>query len=202
MLRDVPVPVPGAGTGRRPRAVRRLRGGGPARDLRRDVRRAASPGRRSRASRSCSRRCPPDELARAQVLAETALLNQGVTFSVYGDTRGTEKIFPFCLVPRLIAAADFAPARARPAAAAARARRVPRRHLRRAEDPRGRRRARRDGARRRGLPPDAARDQAARRRADPHRGHRSDPRSGGHVARARGQPAHAVGRVVRGREPR
>ncbi|MBA3392401.1 MAG: circularly permuted type 2 ATP-grasp protein [Deltaproteobacteria bacterium] len=49
----------------------------------------------------------PDELARAQHLAETALLQQGVTFSVYGDARGTEKIFPFCLVPRLIAADDF-----------------------------------------------------------------------------------------------
>jgi uncharacterized circularly permuted ATP-grasp superfamily protein len=50
----------------------------------------------------------PDELARAQQLAETALLQQGVTFSVYGDARGTEKIFPFCLLPRLIAAADYA----------------------------------------------------------------------------------------------
>jgi uncharacterized circularly permuted ATP-grasp superfamily protein len=50
----------------------------------------------------------PDEYARAQALAEHALLQQGVTFSVYGDSRGTEKIFPFCLLPRLIAAADFA----------------------------------------------------------------------------------------------
>ena len=49
-----------------------------------------------------------DELARAQQLAETALMQQGVTFSVYGDARGTEKIFPFCLLPRLIAAADWA----------------------------------------------------------------------------------------------
>ncbi len=49
----------------------------------------------------------PDELARAQQLAETALLQQGVTFSVYGDARGTEKIFPFCLLPRLIAASDY-----------------------------------------------------------------------------------------------
>lgn len=53
-------------------------------------------------------RMTPDELARAQSLAETALLQQGVTFSVYGDARGSEKIFPFCLLPRLIAAADFA----------------------------------------------------------------------------------------------
>jgi uncharacterized circularly permuted ATP-grasp superfamily protein len=49
-----------------------------------------------------------EELARAQQLAEAALLQQGVTFSVYGDSRGTEKIFPFCLLPRLIAAADWA----------------------------------------------------------------------------------------------
>jgi uncharacterized circularly permuted ATP-grasp superfamily protein len=50
-----------------------------------------------------------DELSRAQQLAEAALLQQGVTFSVYGDSRGTEKIFPFCLLPRLVAAADWAP---------------------------------------------------------------------------------------------
>src|SRR5579862_837810 len=49
----------------------------------------------------------PADLARSQGLAETALLQQGVTFSVYGDARGTEKIFPFCLLPRLIAADDF-----------------------------------------------------------------------------------------------
>jgi len=49
-----------------------------------------------------------DELARAQQLAEAALLRQGVTFSVYGDARGTEKIFPFCLLPRLVAGDDFA----------------------------------------------------------------------------------------------
>ena len=52
-------------------------------------------------------RLSPEELARTQALAETALLQQGVTFSVYGDARGTEKIFPFCLLPRLVAADDF-----------------------------------------------------------------------------------------------
>jgi uncharacterized circularly permuted ATP-grasp superfamily protein len=52
-------------------------------------------------------RLSPDEFARAQALAELALLNQGVTFSVYKDSRGTEKIFPFCLIPRIIAAADW-----------------------------------------------------------------------------------------------
>jgi len=49
----------------------------------------------------------PDDLARAQALAERSLLHQGVTFSVYNDDRGSEKIFPFCLVPRVVTAADW-----------------------------------------------------------------------------------------------
>ncbi|HVP68107.1 MAG TPA: circularly permuted type 2 ATP-grasp protein [Anaeromyxobacteraceae bacterium] len=48
------------------------------------------------------------EFAACQALAERALMNQGVTFSVYSDQRGTEKIFPFCLVPRMISAEDWA----------------------------------------------------------------------------------------------
>jgi uncharacterized circularly permuted ATP-grasp superfamily protein len=51
--------------------------------------------------------CSPEQFARAQALAEIALLNQGVTFSVYSDQRGAEKIFPFCLIPRLISARDW-----------------------------------------------------------------------------------------------
>ena len=50
----------------------------------------------------------PDDLAHAQALAELSLLNQGVTFTVYSDNRGTEKIFPFDLVPRIVSAASFA----------------------------------------------------------------------------------------------
>lgn len=49
----------------------------------------------------------PDDFARAQALAERSLLNQGVTFSVYSDSRGTEKIFPFCLVPRMVSWSDW-----------------------------------------------------------------------------------------------
>jgi uncharacterized circularly permuted ATP-grasp superfamily protein len=47
------------------------------------------------------------EIARAQALAEKSLLDQGVTFSVYSDRRGSEKIFPFCLIPRVIEARVF-----------------------------------------------------------------------------------------------
>jgi uncharacterized circularly permuted ATP-grasp superfamily protein len=49
----------------------------------------------------------PEAFTRAQSLAEQALLNQGVTFSVYKDARGTEKIFPFCLIPRIVSARDW-----------------------------------------------------------------------------------------------
>jgi uncharacterized circularly permuted ATP-grasp superfamily protein len=49
-----------------------------------------------------------EDFVESQALAELALLNQGVTFSVFNDQRGTEKIFPFCLLPRPIAADDWA----------------------------------------------------------------------------------------------
>jgi uncharacterized circularly permuted ATP-grasp superfamily protein len=39
--------------------------------------------------------------------ADWAFINQGITFSVYSDRRGTEKIFPFDMIPRLIAAREW-----------------------------------------------------------------------------------------------
>ncbi len=48
------------------------------------------------------------DLVQHRRLADIALLNQGVTFSVYGDERGTEKVFPFCTIPRMISAPDWA----------------------------------------------------------------------------------------------
>lgn len=48
-----------------------------------------------------------EEFTHCQTLAEKALFNQGVTFSVYADSRGSEKIFPFCVLPRLISARDW-----------------------------------------------------------------------------------------------
>ncbi len=48
-----------------------------------------------------------DELRRRQVLADRCFQTGGVTFSVYSDQRGVEKIFPFDLVPRPIAAAEW-----------------------------------------------------------------------------------------------
>ncbi len=48
-----------------------------------------------------------DTFARCQALAELALAQRGVTFSVYSDNRGTEKVMPVCLVPRVIGAGEW-----------------------------------------------------------------------------------------------
>ncbi len=50
----------------------------------------------------------PEQVRRSQALADLALLAQGVTFSVYADNRGSEKIFPFDLVPRMVSKTDWA----------------------------------------------------------------------------------------------
>jgi uncharacterized circularly permuted ATP-grasp superfamily protein len=50
---------------------------------------------------------PAPEVARRQRAAERAMLNMGITFSVYGDNAGTEKILPFDLVPRVVPAAEW-----------------------------------------------------------------------------------------------
>jgi len=48
-----------------------------------------------------------ESFARCQSLAELSLAQRGVTFSVYSDERGTEKVMPVCLVPRVIGAAEW-----------------------------------------------------------------------------------------------
>jgi uncharacterized circularly permuted ATP-grasp superfamily protein len=50
---------------------------------------------------------PDGELLRRQRSAERALMNMGITFNVYGDSAGTEKIFPFDLVPRIVTALEW-----------------------------------------------------------------------------------------------
>jgi uncharacterized circularly permuted ATP-grasp superfamily protein len=40
--------------------------------------------------------------------ADLVFINQGITFSVYADRRGVEKIFPFDLIPRPVAGAEWA----------------------------------------------------------------------------------------------
>ena len=51
---------------------------------------------------------PEGEILQRQRAAEQALLQLGITFNVYGEASGTERIFPFDIIPRLVEAADWA----------------------------------------------------------------------------------------------
>jgi uncharacterized circularly permuted ATP-grasp superfamily protein len=45
----------------------------------------------------------PDDLARRQRAADRSMIQLGITFNVYGDQQGRERIIPFDIVPRIIA---------------------------------------------------------------------------------------------------
>ncbi|AFY76605.1 hypothetical protein Ple7327_1204 [Pleurocapsa sp. PCC 7327] len=47
------------------------------------------------------------ELQQHQETAQISLFNMGVTFNVYSDDRGVEKIFPFDIIPRIVSAQDW-----------------------------------------------------------------------------------------------
>src|ERR1035437_6889147 len=50
---------------------------------------------------------PPEELQRRKQSADLSFLTQGITFTVYGRDEGTERIFPYDLLPRLITAQEW-----------------------------------------------------------------------------------------------
>jgi uncharacterized circularly permuted ATP-grasp superfamily protein len=50
---------------------------------------------------------PAAELKERQQTADIAFLNQGITFTVYGSEDGTERIFPYDLLPRIITSDEW-----------------------------------------------------------------------------------------------
>lgn len=50
---------------------------------------------------------PAEELRQRQQAADIAFLNQGITFTVYGTESGTERIFPYDLLPRIITRSEW-----------------------------------------------------------------------------------------------
>ena len=48
-----------------------------------------------------------EEVIRRQKAAQVALFKMGVTFNVYSDGRGTERIMPFDLIPRILSADEW-----------------------------------------------------------------------------------------------
>jgi uncharacterized circularly permuted ATP-grasp superfamily protein len=49
----------------------------------------------------------PQELKQRQSAADLAFLHQGITFTVYGQKEGTERIFPYDLIPRILTATEW-----------------------------------------------------------------------------------------------
>ncbi|QDS92402.1 hypothetical protein FF011L_11450 [Roseimaritima multifibrata] len=49
-------------------------------------------------------RMPPGELKKRQSAIERSLFEMGITFTVYSDSAGTEKIMPFDIIPRIVPA--------------------------------------------------------------------------------------------------
>src|SRR5450631_1662935 len=52
-------------------------------------------------------RLPHDELQRRKQSADLSFLTQGITFTVYGREEGTERIFPYDLLPRIVTASEW-----------------------------------------------------------------------------------------------
>jgi uncharacterized circularly permuted ATP-grasp superfamily protein len=50
---------------------------------------------------------PHEELLRRKQSADLSFLTQGITFTVYGRDEGTERIFPYDLLPRLISGVEW-----------------------------------------------------------------------------------------------
>jgi len=50
---------------------------------------------------------PREELKRRKQSADVSFLMQGITFTVYGREEGTERIFPYDLIPRLVTGEDW-----------------------------------------------------------------------------------------------
>ena len=50
---------------------------------------------------------PAGELQQHQRASEQALLDLGITFNVYGDESGVEKVWPFDIIPRIVGASEW-----------------------------------------------------------------------------------------------
>ena len=77
---------------------------------------------------------PPEEIARQKRSVDLSFLTQGITFNVYGHGEGTERIFPYDLLPRVITGRGVATYRKRPHAANNRPESFSPRRLQRRED--------------------------------------------------------------------
>ena len=52
-------------------------------------------------------RLSPEQMLERRLAVDRAFLRQGITFNVYGDAAGSERIFPFDLMPRVVPADEW-----------------------------------------------------------------------------------------------
>ncbi|MDQ1693465.1 MAG: hypothetical protein QOH85_1000, partial [Acidobacteriaceae bacterium] len=52
-------------------------------------------------------RMPQDEIDRCKKAADLSFLTQGITFTVYGQEQGTERVFPYDVLPRIISNSEW-----------------------------------------------------------------------------------------------
>ena len=76
--------------------------------LGRDVRGAWAAVARREVAGAKDRVPPQGALLRRQHAAERALLIRDITFNVYSEKEGAERIFPFDIIPRIVEAAEWA----------------------------------------------------------------------------------------------
>ncbi len=174
----------------------------PGAGVRRVRRRRRSPASALRSARGDARRHLLDRFPPSRHHGQPVLLQRGVTFTVYADARGTERILPFDLIPRIVPAERLGLHRQGHRAARARAQRVSGRRVRRGEGAARRHRAARAGVLVAALRARGDRRAAAARHVHPRLGDRPRARRARQLSGARGQRAHAVGHLVRAREPR
>ncbi len=55
----------------------------------------------------------PEQFEERRKLADLSFLIQGITFTVYSDGRGTERLFPFDLIPRILPHSEWERRRSR-----------------------------------------------------------------------------------------
>ena len=55
----------------------------------------------------CLKKISQEELSKKEELSKQLFMSQGVTFTVYNDNEGIEKIFPFDIIPRIITSAEW-----------------------------------------------------------------------------------------------
>jgi len=53
------------------------------------------------------KKAPPERLQRKRDEADTLFHRVGITFAVYGEEAGTERLIPFDIVPRIIPADEW-----------------------------------------------------------------------------------------------